>query len=125
MPGLFTQYLRNSILNHVFKNSAFSQPTNIYIGLSPTGTFTEPAGNNYARALANTWAVASTGAVANTVDIVFNQAGGSWGTITQYRIFDDVSAGNVLASGSLPIAKTVTQGDTLQFPSGGLIVNTN
>lgn len=126
--GSFSNYLENALLNHTFKVSAYSVPTNLYIGLSTadpgetSGTLAEPAGNSYARTVCNTWTTAVTGALFNATGVVFPAAGGSWGTISHFAIFDDVSAGNMLAYGSLSVNKTVTLNDIVQFNPTGIIV---
>lgn len=126
--GSFSNFLENSLLNHTFKNSAYTQPTDIYVGLSTadpgetSGTLAEPNGNNYSRTLCNTWSVATTGALLNATGIVFPAAGGSWGTVSHFGIFDDISAGNMLAYGQLGVSKSVTLNDIVQFNPSGIVV---
>lgn len=130
--GSFSNYLENAVLNHVFKNASFSQPTNIYVALSTADPgedgsgLVEPAfASGYYRVTGNVWAVAATGATANTSAIVFPTAGGGWGTVTHFGLFDasGIGAGNMLAYGPLAVAKTVTAGDILQFPSGSIFAS--
>lgn len=122
--GSFSNYLENKLLDHVFKTASYTVPTNIYIALStadPTdsgGSIAEPVGNNYARTVMNSWDAASGGAIANTSQITFPTASGSWGTISHFAIFDASSAGNMLAHGSLTVSKAVTSGDTPRFNAG-------
>jgi len=125
MGGSFADYLENAVLDHVFKNDAFSQPTNLYVALytvAPTdaGGGTEVSGGSYARVNHNSWDVASGGATENTGAITFIQATGSWGTVVAVGIFDAASAGNLLAWGDLAASKTIDSGDTAEFADGDL-----
>lgn len=130
--GSFSDYLENALLNHTFKNSALTQPTNIYVGLSTSDPLDTGAGlaepafaSGYYRMVNNSWSVSTTGAVANLATVAFPAATASWGTITHFGLFDasGIGAGNLLAHGSLSISKSVTQGDILQFPSGSIVAS--
>lgn len=116
--GSISDYLELKWLDHVFENSAFSVPTNIYIALStadPTDDgsgIAEPSGNNYERKVINTWNAASSRISTNNGVITFNTASGPWGNITHYAIFDAITSGNMLAHGSLSSAKDVVNGNT-------------
>lgn len=115
--GTISDYLELEWLDHVFENGAFSVPTNIYIALStadPTdsgGSIAEPSGNGYARKVINTWNTAASRAITNNGVITFATATGAWGTITHYAIFDAITGGNMLAHGSLAVAKSVVNGN--------------
>lgn len=127
--GSFSDYLENKIIDHVFKTASYTVPTNIYVALSTADPLdsgagiAEPVGNNYARALCNVWDAASGGATANTNAVTFNTASGAWGTISHFAIFDHVSAGNMLAHGSLAVSKAVTTADTPTFAAGDIDVS--
>lgn len=129
--GSFTDYLEDALLDHVFgtgdgKSLAYTQPDK-YIALCTVavtdtatgGTITEPSGS-YVRKVMGTWDEASAGATENTNDVLFAQATASWGTILDFAICDAVTAGNVLAYGSLTISKSVASGDTPKFATGDL-----
>lgn len=122
--GSFSNYLENKLLDHFLKVASFTVPTNIYVGLSTadpldTGAgIAEPSGNAYARVNMNNWDAASGGASANTNQVTFPEATGSWGTITHFFLADDVSAGNMLCHGSLTTSKAITTGDTPRFNVG-------
>lgn len=126
MAGTFSNYLENALLDHVFKTSAYTVPTNLYIGLStadPTDAgsgIAEPSGNGYARVNHNSWDAASGGAIENTGEITFPQATGSWGTITHFFISDASTGGNMLAHGDLPTSKAITTNDTPRFADGAI-----
>lgn len=140
MPGL-SNYLENKLIDHVFRGLAYSLPANLYVGLhtsDPTdsGTANEIAGNGYTRvALApsvSNWlstngasAGASTGTngqTSNNALIAFPEPSGNWGTVTNFSIYDALTNGNILLSGTLTSAKTVNQGDIVSFPVSSLVV---
>jgi len=129
----FSVYLEAALLNHTFKNAAFTQPTNLYVALmtaapadDATGsTITEPSGNGYARVNHNVWAVATVGtdtSAKNTGAITFPTATGLWGTISHFAICDAATVGNMLAYGTLTTAKQVTTDDTPSFASEAIVI---
>lgn len=126
--GSFSNYLENKILDHIFKTAAYTVPTNIYVALStadPTDAgsgIAEPVGNAYARVQCNAWDAAALGATANTNQVTFPQATGSWGTITHFALFDAITGGNMLAHGALTTSKAITTGDTPRFNAGDIDV---
>ena len=125
--GSFSDYLENEILDHILEVGSYTPAATVYIGLStadPLDTaagLAEPVGNNYARE-AITFAAASSRSVASSGTITFNQASGSWGTITHYAIFDALTNGNMLAHGSLSASKAVTTGNTPSIASGQVTI---
>jgi hypothetical protein len=128
--GSFSDYWENEILDHIFGKGSYTPPT-IYVALStadPTDAgsgLSEPSGNGYARkqTSASDWNTASGGALDNTNEIAFNEATGSWGTITHFALMDAVSGGNMLAHGALSQSKTIGSGDTAKFAVGDLDVS--
>lgn len=124
-----SNYLENAWLNHVLKGTAFTQPTNVYLALSTAdpgedgSTIAEPVGNNYARALANSWAAASARSKSTNADITFNQASGNWGTISHWALFDASTNGNMLAYGAFGTSKAVGNGVTPKVTSGNLTIS--
>lgn len=127
----FTDYLENRVLDHVFGGADFSRPATLYIGLctgvSESGTVTgEPSGGAYARvAVTNNttnFPPASGGTKANGEVITFPEATASWGTLDTVFIADSPTGGNVLAYGSLTVAKAVGVGDTPKFNAGALTI---
>lgn len=132
--GSFADYAEAKILDYVFSTAAFTPAATLYFGLSTTtvsdagGNITEPSGNAYARVAvtnnATNFPAASVGAGSkgNGVAITFPQASGSWGTVTDFFISDASSAGNIYGYGVLGTAKTVTNGDTVQFAINGLTI---
>jgi len=128
--GSFSDYWENEILDHIFGKGSYTPPT-IYVALStadPTDDgsgLSEPSGNGYARGQTSPsdWNAASGGALDNANEIAFNEATGSWGTITHFALMDAVSGGNMLAHGALSQSKTIGSGDTAKFAAGDLDVS--
>jgi hypothetical protein len=126
MPGKST-YLSDAVLDHIFRTSTFTKPTNIYVGLNyadPTdaGTNTEITGTGYARvavasADASWTAPATSGAersIVNNIAITFPSPGGDWNSgdpIGYFSLWDASSGWNMLYSGALGTARTVVSGD--------------
>ena len=128
--GGFSGYWENKILDHIFGKGSYTPPT-IYVGLStadPTDDgsgLAEPSGNAYARAQTSTsdWNAASNGSLDNAGNITFDQATGSWGTITHFALFDAATAGNMLAHGALSQSKAIGNSDTARFETGDLDIS--
>ncbi len=122
----FSDFLEDELLDHVFRNAAYTPPATVYVALytaapSDSGGGTEVSGGSYARTAA-TFGAASGGAIANSGAVTFPQASASWGTVTHFGIFDASSAGNLLAWAALTASKAVGSGDTAEFAIGDLDV---
>ena len=128
----FSNYTENAVLNHIFMNSAFAFPTNLYVALSTTdptesGTgITEPSGGGYSRVTTSgaTWSTASTGTLNNSAEISFPTATGDWAggaNLTAFAIFDASTGGNMIAYADLTTARAVLNGDTAKFAVGALV----
>jgi len=124
MAGTLSTALSNKLLDHIFKTTEYTVPTNIYLGLysvAPTkaGGGTEITGNGYARVVMNSWDAAASGATENTNAITFAAATGSdWAEAVAYGLFDAITAGNFLGFGDLTTAKTITVGDVAESAAG-------
>ena len=129
-----SNYLENAVLNHVLRNTAFSQPGALYLGLFrnqsgnaaanlEAGTLTdEVSGGSYARKLV-TFAAASGGTAATSATVTFDTATANWGTITHVAVLDSLTSGNVLFWGAVTTSKTIETGDTFQVSSGNLTIS--
>ena len=129
-----SNYLENAVLDHVLKNTALTQPTNLYVGLFTNdstnaaanleaGTLTdEVSGGAYARKTI-AFDAASGGSASNTSTVTFDAATANWGTITHVAVMDAVSGGNVLFYGAVTTSKTIETGDTFQISSGNLTIS--
>ena len=128
MPGSFSDFLENELLDHLFPTSAsYSRPTNIFAGLytavpSDAGGGTEVSGNGYARVTLDSWNVASSGVVDNSAVITFATATASWNTLMAIGLFDTSSAGNLLAWMTVTTFKVVGTNDVARFAAGAVRV---
>lgn len=123
-----SDYLENALINHIFRNTDFTRPANIYVALftaapSDSGGGTEVSGGSYARVAVATgassgWDAASGGATANTNVVTFPTATADWGTITHVGFFDASTGGNLLFHGALTASKVVSSGDIFRFNAG-------
>lgn len=92
-----SDYLERSLLNAILRNTSFSAPATIYLGLytnttGDDGSGIEVAGGSYARqGLASGFPAASgtSGAVSNTSNITFTTASANWGTVSDVMLLDD------------------------------------
>jgi hypothetical protein len=121
-----TDFLEDSMLNHILRNTPYTPAATVYVGLftatpGEAGGGTEVTGNNYARK-AVTFGAPSAGTITNNADVVFDQASGSWGTISYFALFDALTNGNMLYYGALTSSKTINSGDQLKFASGGITI---
>ena len=129
-----SNYLENKVLDHVLKNTAYSQPSNLYVGLFTNtsgnaaanleaGTLTdEVSGGSYARKTA-AFSAASGGSASTSATITFDAATANWGTITHVAVIDNSTSGNVLFWGAVTTSKTIETGDTFQITSGNLTIS--
>jgi hypothetical protein len=125
----FSDFWENEVLDHLFGNGSYTPPT-IYVGLSTADPLdnasglAEPSGNGYARVATagSDWDTASGGATANTNEVAFPTATGSWGTITHVCLFDAATSGNLLASTALDSSKSITTNQIAKFLAGEIDV---
>jgi len=129
MAGSFSTAYENTILDML---TGKSPNVARYLALSTADPgddgagIAEPVGNNYERSTTvggtdsdYTWNSASAGSTSNYNDIVFNEASGSWGTITHWAIFDSLTNGTMLFHGSFETSKSISLGDTVRISGGG------
>jgi hypothetical protein len=122
-----SDFLENKLLDHVLRNTAYTQPATVYAALytatpSDTGGGTEVSGGAYART-AVTFGAAASGSISNSADVTFPAATGNWGTVTHVGIFDASTAGNLLFWGALTASKTINNGDQFKFLATKLVVS--
>lgn len=129
--GGASDYCANKILDHLFANTTFTQPT-IYAALTTatlvdadddcTTDITEVVNSNgYTREAVASWNAASAGATANSGTITFGPpSGGNWGTVTSSILTDNASheTGNVLFYANDTVDSAVNDGDTVTFAAG-------
>ena len=122
----FSNYLENALINATLRNTTYTSPSTVYIGLytsDPTdaNTGTEVSGGSYTRT-AVTMGAPSNGVSTNTAAVEFPQASGSWGTVGWIGILDASSSGNLLYHTALDTSKTISSGDIFKIAIGGLSV---
>lgn len=133
-----SNYLENKVLDHVLKNTAYTQPSGLYLALFnntstnaaanlEAGTLTDEvstSGTAYTRKSV-AFAAASGGTSATSATVTFDAATASWGTITHVAVMDGgtAGAGNVLFWGAVTTSKTIDTGDTFQVTSGNLTIS--
>ena len=121
-----SNYLENALINATLRNTSYTSPTTVYIGLytsDPTDadTGTEVSGGSYARQSV-TFGAPSNGVSTNSAAIEFPQATGSWGTVGWIGIEDALSGGNLLYHTPLDASKTIESGDIFKIAIGSLSV---
>jgi hypothetical protein len=121
-----SNYLENAIINATLRNTSYSSPSTVYIGLytsNPTdaNTGTEVSGGSYARKSV-TFAAPSDGVAASNSDVIFDTATANWGTITHIGILDALTSGNLLYHTQLDTSKVIDTNDIFRINSGALTV---
>lgn len=126
--GGMTNNLAHKFLDHVFLNTAFAVPVNLYAILSITtlsdstigfGSFTEPGGGGYMRAnvSSSVWAAAVNGLSNNLLAIAFGPAGGTW-NLVGFGIANAGTAGELLMYKNFSPGVTVIPGRIAEFAIG-------
>jgi hypothetical protein len=121
-----SNYLENALINATLRNTGYTSPTTVYVGLytsDPTdaGSGTEVSGGSYTRT-AVTMGAPSGGVSTNSAAVEFPQATGSWGTVGWIGILDASTSGNLLYHTALDTAKTIDSGDIFKIATGSLSV---
>lgn len=121
-----SNYLENALINATLRNTTYTSPSTVYVGLFTTdptdaGTGTEVSGGSYAR-VAVTFGAPSNGVSTNSAAVEFAQATGSWGTVTHIGILDALTTGNLLYHTALDVSKAIDTGDIFKIAIGSLSV---
>ena len=128
-----SNFLADALLNQVFRNTAYTRPTTVYVALytsNPTGadTGTEVTGGAYVRR-AVTFGAPTTESgkrtIKNSAEVAFPTATADWGTITHIGIRDAATAGNLLYYGAVDNARSILTADVLKFPVGNIACSLN
>lgn len=125
MPA--TDYLRNKVVDHIFRTDTFAKPSGLYLAAYTTvttvlGGGTEVVGGSYARQplapLNANWystngllsgsSSGTTGTTSNGAAFTFPAPTADWGVLYGIALMDAVSAGNMLFYGVLSIDPAVT-----------------
>lgn len=119
-----TNYLETKLLDHVLRNTAYTQPSALYMALhtadpGETGTGSEVTGGSYApQTIAFSAASGDTASNSGAVNFATMPAT----TVTHFSI-RDASSGNPLFVGPLSSSQTTTAGQTLSFAAGQVTVS--
>ena len=121
-----SNYLENAVINAVLRNSSYTSPATVYVGLftsDPTdaGSGTEVSGGSYVRT-AVTFGSPSNGVSTNSAAVEFPQATDNWGTVTHIGIHDAETSGNLLFHTALDTSKTIATGDIFKIATSNLSV---
>jgi hypothetical protein len=121
-----SNYLENALINATLRNTSYTSPTTVYVGLytsDPTdaNTGTEVSGGSYAR-VAVTFGAPSNGVSTNSAAVEFAAATGSWGTVGWIGLLDAATSGNLLYHTALDVSKSISSGDIFKINSGNLSV---
>lgn len=136
-----SDYLENKLIDHVFRGTAYTAPSTIYVALftsscSDASGGTEVSGGSYARpsitSNGTNWAntqnsgtgtsSGTSGTTSNSGAINFATPSAGWGTVTHWGLYDASSSGNMLVCAALTSSKTINSGDTVSFAAGALTV---
>jgi|SRR6056297_2004226 len=114
----------NKLLDKLFNDTDFSQPTTLYLALhtaDPSGTgANEVSGGDYARQEI-TFSNASSGAIVSNIDAKFD--GLPEATLTHASIWDASSNGNIWWESALSSQTTVDSGDSYKIPAGAIDIS--
>jgi hypothetical protein len=121
-----SNYLENALINATLRNTSYTSPATVYVGLYTTdpgegNTGTEVSGGSYART-AVTFGAPSNGVSTNSGAVTFPTATGTWGTITHIGILDASTSGNLLYYTPLDASKSIASGDVFTISTGNLSV---
>lgn len=126
--GVISDFLSLELLDHMFDNAAYTQPSNIYVGLvettevtdSDTGsTIDELEMTDYDRTLPGTGWTVSTNTITNNGIVDFGTLTGTGETITSAVLVDNatIGAGNLLFYDNAQ-NQVVDTGDDVQYADG-------
>jgi hypothetical protein len=121
-----SNYLENAVINAVLRNTSYTSPAAVYVGLYTSdpgegNTGTEVSGGSYART-AVTFGAPSNGVSTNSASVTFPTATGTWGTVTHIGILDALTTGNLLYHTALDSSKSIASGDVFTISTGNLSV---
>jgi hypothetical protein len=121
-----SNYLENALINATLRNTSYTSPTTVYVGLYTTdpgegNTGTEVSGGSYARTSV-TFGAPSNGVSTNSASVTFPTATGTWGTVTHVGILDASTSGNLLYYTALDASKSIASGDVFTISTGNLSV---
>ena len=125
MASNIADFLASELIDHFLRNSAYSPPATVYVGLftSAVGddwTGTEVSGGDYVREAIAFDASAGGRVTQNTALVTFTEASALWGEVGWVGLHDAETVGNGLAWGAVDTAKTIDDGDTAKIAAAAL-----
>ncbi len=141
MPAISTS-LKNKLIDLTLRGQTFTGPATVYVSLHTSATTdagggTEVTGGSYARAavaasmanFAGTQSAGSTsastgttGATSNNGVINFPTPTASWGTPSNFAVWDAATGGNMLYHGAITTPKAIASGAPVSFNAGALTI---
>lgn len=126
MAGKISTYLAHKLLNASLRNTAYTPPVTVYLGMltgepSTSDAYEEVSGGSYARQAVSFTAPADR-ATANVGVVTFPEATADWGRPTHWGLFDASAAGNLLWSSEMVRALDLPSGSVVSFPVGKIPV---
>ncbi|RAV05164.1 hypothetical protein [Paenibacillus sp. YN15] len=123
-----SNYLASALLNQVFRNTAYTRPSTVYVALytsNPTAadTGTELSGGGYARLAVTFAAPTAEGGkqvLKNSTQVQFGIASADWGTVTHIGLKDAATGGNLLFFGAVDNPRTILTNDRLTVSANNL-----
>ncbi|MFN3522230.1 MAG: hypothetical protein ACK4YQ_08265 [Phenylobacterium sp.] len=118
-------YAETAVVDWLLGGATPSRPGARYLALhtgdpGETGAANELSGSGYARQAAS-FGAASSGSASNTSTHTFTAAGGNWGTVTHFSIWDAASSGNCLYVGALTTPRTINDGESGTVAAGAVV----
>ncbi|WXR63007.1 hypothetical protein WG909_07430 [Peptostreptococcaceae bacterium AGR-M142] len=120
MNGGLTDYMKNKIMNLMFRNEPLKSFENIYIGLfdkNPLENGIEINKSGYHRVSAN-FINSNAGEVTNEDDILFGVSTEAWGEVRFIGVFDKEEEGNLIWYGEFEFPKVYDISDQMKIPQG-------
>lgn len=123
--GGLTEYAQRALLDMVFGNTTFTSPAAVYVGVGTAlsvETITEWTESSYSRQTIE-FGSASAGVSTNSnLETLTASVANGTATLTNFGLWDDPSAGNLLVVGPVSTSRVVINGDTVTFPASSLTV---
>lgn len=132
--GGFSNFVKNSILNHVYGGVPFNIIPLLHFGYMSTAPTdanagTEPSAGGYARTAvtnnANMFPSTVNGSKRNAMDILFGEATGAQGAIAHVGIWSAATGGNFIGFYQLPSVQSVGVGIAPRIPSNTVTLTLN
>lgn len=141
MASGLSVYMGNKVLDKVLLEVDYTPPASYWVALftsasaasalrandPSTASEVSTSGTAYARievrgSTGIEWATAANGTTNQNLDIAFNEATGSWGTVYAIGLMDAASGGNVIAYADLDTPRAIDAPDVLRIPANQFVI---